>query len=415
MKKLISITLILCISLMLSACDNINKGETVALPIKGHFSVRGDIIVETDKISVTNDVIPNAKAFTYKDGEFYKLKRYETKIIIPQEHTAYADDMTLELQYFICNGTVYAYLNVDRKMLPTYSIEILSIPQNDECIIIQSGEICPLYINLKSGKITPVFDSEKEGSDMPASVVCTSEDGKYAVVLGIRSGQKAQESYIINLGNFKATKIPMCPYNKEFYELKHFYPDVFVDGRVYVNYALTELDIDGGGKVGAFFYDIKKKKSEELAAPLNDYTSIDQFPYIKMKFEQKTGTLKIKNLKDIVDYSFSVYPSNGLWGSPNKTGQYFIGSYFDMPIAGYDENGQPYYENVQQNQKHIVVDVKNQKRIDLSKIDDKFNYKTYDGKSCRYSWISETELIIFCQDGNEEYIQTVINVAEDKK
>ena len=86
-----------------------------------------------------------------------------------------------------------------------------------------------------------------------------------------------------------------------------------------------------------------------------------------------------------------------------------------MPIAGYDENGQPYYENVQQNQKHIVVDVKNQKRIDLSKIDDKFNYKTYDGKSCRYSWISETELIIFCQDGNEEYIQPVINVAEDKK
>jgi len=83
-----------------------------------------------------------------------------------------------------------------------------------------------------------------------------------------------------------------------------------------------------------------------------------------------------------------------------------------MPIAGYDENGQPYYENVQQNQKYIVVDVKNQKRIDLSKIDDKFNYKTYDGKSCGYSWISETELIIFCQDGNEEHIQTVINVDE---
>lgn len=291
-------------------------------------------------------------------------------------------------------------------------IDIISIPQNDDCVIIQGSEILPIYVNLKKGKITPVFDSEKQGFDMSASISCLSEDGKYAALLGTRMDEMVSKSYIINLENFEIIEIPMTPYNKEFYKIKHIYPSVFADGRLYVNYALTELDIDGGGKVGAFFYDIKKKKSEELAAPLNDYTSIDQFPYIKMKFEQETGTLKIKNLKDIIDYSFSVYPSNGLWGSPNKTGQYFIGSYFDMPIAGYDENGQPYYENVQQNPKHIVVDVKNQKRIDLSKIDDKFNYTTYDGKSCGYSWISETELIIFCQEGNEEYIKTVINVDE---
>lgn len=412
MKKFLLIALVLSILMSFSACGNTEIDNKVSLPIKGHFSVKGDIIVETDKISVTNEVIPNAQAFTYKDGEFYKLKRYETEITLPQKYTAYADDMTLELQYFICNGTVYAYLNVDRKALPTNSIEILSIPQNDECIIIQSEGICPLYINLKSRKITPVFDSEKQGFDMSASVSCLSEDGKYAALLGTRMDEMVPKSYIIDLGNFEISEIPMTPYNKEFYKIKHIYPSVFADGRLYINYALTELDIDGGGKVGAFFYDIKKKKSEELAAPLNDYTGIDQFPYIKMKFEHETGTLKIKNLKDIIDYSFSVYPSNGLWGSPNKTGQYFIGSYFDMPLAGYDENGQPYYENVQQNQKYIVVDVKNQKRIDLSKIDDKFNYTTYDGRSCRYSWISETELIIFCQDGNEEYIQTVINVDE---
>ena len=43
----------------------------------------------------------------------------------------------------------------------------------------------------------------------------------------------------------------MTPYNKEFYKIKHIYL-CFADGRLYVNYALTELDIDGGGKVGAF-------------------------------------------------------------------------------------------------------------------------------------------------------------------
>ena len=418
MKKFLLIALVLSIIMSFSACGNSEIDNRVNLPVKGHFSVKGDIIVETDKISVTDDVIPNAEAFTYNDGEFYKLKRYEAEIIVPKKYTVYGEyygnDVNLKIQYFINNSTVYAYSNIDRKEMGNF-IDIISIPQNDDSVIIQSSEILPIYVNLKNGKITPVFDSEKQGFDMSASVSCLSEDGKFAALLGTRMDEMVPKSYIINLGNFEISEIPMTPYNKEFNKIKHIYPSVFVDGRLYVNYALTELDIDGGGKVGAFFYDIKKKKSEELAAPLNDYTSIDQFPYIKMKFEQETGTLKIKNLKDIVDYSFSVYPSNGLWGSPNKTGQYFIGSYFDMPIAGYDENGQPYYENVQQNQKYIVVDVKNQKRIDLSKIDDKFNYKTYDGKSCGYSWISETELIIFCQDGNEEYIQTVINVAEDKK
>lgn len=411
MKKFLLIALVLSILMSFSACGNAEIDNKVSLPIKGHFSVKGDIIVETDKISVTDDVIPNAQAFTYKDGEFYKLKRYETKIIIPQEHTAYADDMTLELQYFICNGTVYAYLNVDRKVLPTNSIEILSIPQNDECIIIQSGEICPLYINLKSKKITPVFDSEKQGFYMSASVSCLSEDGKYAALFGTTLEKFEQGIYIINLKNFKTTKISMPKYNSS-HKLKTFYPIFFADGRLYINYALTPTNNIDQAKLGTFYYDLNNKKLKEFSASLSDYIHNENRPYIQIKFENETGTLKIKNLKDIIDYSFSVYPSNGLWGSTNKTGQYFIGSYFDMPLAGYDENGQPYYENIQQNKKYIVVDVKNQKRIDLSKIDDKFNYTTYDGKSCGYSWISETELIIFCQDGNEEYIQTVINVDE---
>ena len=412
MKNFLLIVLVFSILMSFSACGNAEIDNRVNLPIKGHFSVKGDIIVETDKISVTDDVISNTRAFTYKDGEFYKLKRYETEITIPKKYTIYENDTILELQYFICNGVVYAYLNKDRREVSIASLEIISIPQNDECVIIQSGEISPLYINLKSGKIMPVFDKEKQDFDMSASVSCISEDGKYAVIRGAILGEKVQESYIISLTKFEITKIPMPTYNKEFYELKHYYPTVFVDERLYFNYALRELDIDADVKFGAFLYDVKNKKSEQLAAPLDEYTSGNQYQYIRMKFEHETGTLKIKNLKDIIDYSFSVYPSNGLWGSPNKTGQYFIGSYFDMPIAGYDENGQPYYENVQQNQKYIVVDVKNQKRIDLSKIDDKFNYTTYDGKSCRYNWISETELIIFCQDGNEEYIQTVINVDE---
>lgn len=400
-----------------SACGNVETENKVTLPIKGHFSVIGDIIVETDKISVANMVLPNARAFTYKDGGFYELKRYETEITVPKKYTvygeAYGEDISLPLQYFVADSTVYAYLDVDRKGWGGY-VTIIPIPQNDECVIMQGSELLPLYVNLKSGKITPVFDAKKIDFDMSGRVTCVSEDGKYAAGIGTKLDDMIPRSYIINLKNFKIAEVPLPQYNSEHYKLKDSYPSVFADGRLYVNYTLTELDIDGGETVGTFFYDIKKKKPEKLAAPLTDYASSEQYPYIQMKFENDTGTLKMKNLKDVIDYSFSVYPSNGLWGLPNKTGQYVIGTYFDMPLAGYDENGQPYYENDPQNQKHLMLDVKNQKRIDLSKIDSKFAYTTYDGNPCTYRWISETELLITCHDGEEEYIQTVINVKDAK-
>lgn len=403
-------------SVLLSSCGHSNKGEAVSLPIKGHFSVKGDIIVEADKKSVLNDVIPNTQAFTYKDGEFYKLKRYETEITLPEEVTRYGKELNIPLQYFVCNKTVYAYPNVERKSL-ALAIEICSVPNDENRILITSGTLLkPVCVNLKSGKITPIFDKKKQDVEISGQVSCISEDGKYAAAIGTRIDEMIVKSYIINLKNFNIAEVPLPQYDKERYKYKNSYPYVFADGRLYINYTLTELDIDGGEKVCDFFYDVKKKKAEALAAPLTDYTRSEQYPYIQKRFDNETGTLKIKNLKEIVDYSFSVYPSNGLWGSTNKTGQYFIGSYFNIPLAGYDENGQPFYENVQpENQKYIVVDVKNQKRIDLSKIDDKFNYTTYDGKSCGYSWISETELLINCYDGEEEYIETVINVEGDSK
>lgn len=227
MKNFLLIVLVFSILISFSACGNAEIDNRVNLPIKGHFSVKGDIIVETDKISVTDDVIPNAQAFTYKDGEFYKLKRYETEIIVPKKYTVYGEyygnDVNLKIQYFINNSTVYAYSNIDRKEMGNF-IDIISIPQNDDSVIIQGSEILPIYVNLKNGKITPVFDSKKQGFDMSASVSCISEDGKYAVIRGTSLGEKVQESYIISLTKFEITKIPMPTYNKEFYELKHYYP-----------------------------------------------------------------------------------------------------------------------------------------------------------------------------------------------
>lgn len=415
MKKIFLTILSFCMLIFLSSCGNSNKGETVTLPIKGHFSVMGDIIIETDVTSVINEVIPNAKAFTYEDGKFYELKRYETEIFLPEEVTAYEEELNIPLQYFICNKTVYAYPNTEKKRLGT-TVDTYSIPNDENGILVEAGAISnPVYVNLKNRKTTELCDKNKIGSDYYASIKCISDDGQYAAVGVTASDDRISENYIIDLDNFKTTKVPLPAYDPSAYEYKNSFAVCFAEDRLYVNYTLNELDIDGGVKVGTFFYDVKKKRSEELAAPLTDYTGSEQYPYIQMKFEQETGTLKIKNLKSITDYSFSVYPSNGLWGVPNKTGQYFIGSYFDMPVAGYDENGQPYYENDPQNSKYITIDAKNQKRIDLTKADDNFNYTTYNGMACGYEWISETELLITCHDGEQEYIQSVINIKDVSK
>lgn len=412
MKKIISLVLILCFFL-LTACSNnqTNIAEKVVLPIKGHFSVIGDIIVETDKKYATKTVIPNAQAFTYQDGEFYKLKRYETEITIPKKYTMYDElygkDQTLPLQYYFCNGMVYAYLNTNEERFSLLNIQIFSIPGNEECVIIQGMYIIPLYVNLKSGKFKSIFEKADQDLDTTLRVTCISEDGKYLALFGMTLEKFEQGIYILNLKNFKTTKISMPKYNSS-HKLKTFYPLFFADGRLYIDYALTPTNHIDQAKVGSFYYVLNNKKLKEYSTSLSDYIHNENYPYIRMKFEYETGTVRIINFKDNLDYSFSIYPSESLFGTTNKTGQYFIGAYFDMPDTGYTEN-------VQQYRKHIMMDVKNQKKIDLSKIDEKFNYTTYDGMACGYDWISETELLITCHDGDDEYIQAVINIEDDVK
>jgi hypothetical protein len=53
--------------------------------------------------------------------------------------------------------------------------------------------------------------------------------------------------------------------------------------------------------------------------------------------------------------------------------------------------------------------------IDDERIPIEFDYLTYDGKPSSFDWISETELLITCVDGTDEYIQTVINVKDALK
>ncbi len=408
MKRIITTLLTLVMLLIMSSCGGAAVEDSVMLPIEGHFSAIDGIIVETDKKSVDNDAIPNARAFNYKDGKFYELKRHETEITLPGEVVGNDAELSIPLQYFICNKRVYAYPNIERTMLGE-RIEIYSIPNNEKFVLVEAGiGSKPVCVDVKSGKITQFCDKEKL---LYADMVCVSEDGKYAALNGTKENEHVRTAYIMELSSFELREVPLPNYYSQVpYDLKDSRAVCFADDRLYVNYTVNKLDVYRGIKDGTFFYNVKKGISEDLAAPL-DYTN-SEYPHIKIKFEQETGTLKIKNMKSITDYSFSVYPSNALWCNPNITGQYFIGACYDMPVAGYDENGQPYYENAPENIKHIVVDVKNQKQIDLTKADSKFNYTEYNGVPCRVAWISETELLVMGYEGTKDYILTVINVAD---
>lgn len=405
MKKVLSILLVLSTLLLLSSCKNTEYEAEVSLPIKGHFSVKGDIIIETKEMYAANNVIPNAKAYTYKDGKFYKLKRYETEITILKKHTIYGEnygyDTPLKLQYYICNSTVYAYPIFDIEQQSDVGVQVISIPENENCVIIQGAYILPLYVNLKSGKITEICRKDNSGFDLASKVLSVSEDGKYAAVLGTAVGTFIPEAYITNLKNFKTTKISIPKYDESIYKLVDACPSVFAGNRLYVNYTLEKQDINSGEEKNTFFYDIKTKKSEKLATPLDNYATDYRYPYIKTKYEKETATLAINNLKNITEYGFSIYPSNSISAIPNKTGQYVVVSYFE----GEDT----------ENQQFFMADIKNHKDIDLTKADEKFDYLTYDGKPSSFDWISETELLITCVDGTDEYIQTVINVKDALK
>lgn len=418
MKKFVSIVLILCLLFLLTSCDGNNHTTgVVTLPIEGHFTPKGEIFVETNP--VLNDVVPSARAYAYEDGDWYELKRYETEITISKEFT-YGEysgcDITLPIQYFIYHSKTYAYPNVEKTSgAYVYGLDMYPVPTKENCILIgKQGAFSTMYVDLNIGDITPIF---REDMPLKGGIACVSDNAPYAAIICNMEEYDPPTGYIVDLNNLSVTEIGFPPYDETKYSLNDLYPLAFVNSRLYVWYRLFVQNEND--KEGTLVYDLEKGTVEKYAENLSFYNSLnsDVYPYIQMKCDQGTGTVRVLNLKSREDYSFTLYPWVQIGGIPSPTGRYLLCTYYDMPLAGYDENGEPYYKNSPETVRHIVVDMKNQKQIDLSKVAPELNLDamTYDGMSCTGFWISDTEIAIVTyssEDGGPECIQTVIDVED---
>ncbi|MBE6799148.1 MAG: hypothetical protein E7525_05175 [Ruminococcaceae bacterium] len=412
---------LLCSVFLLTSCGGKNHTEdTVNLPIVGHFTPMGEIFIETARITEISVAVPHARAYAYEDGKWHALKRYETQITISEQFT-YGEysgrDITLPIQYFVYHSKTYAYLNADKTSdLNIKELDIYPIPKKEHCILIDKlGAFSTLYVDLNSGDIKPVF---REEMPLQGRVACVGDNAPYAAVICNMEGHEATAGYVIDLNDLSVKEIILPPYDETKYAFNDLYPLVFVDSRLYVWYRLFELDTDRGDKEGTLVYDVEKGTVEELAEDLVFYNSFNysEYPYIQMNCDQGTGMIKVLNLKEGSEYSYIIYPSGCIGGSPNSTGQYLLCKYCDTPLAGYDENGEPYYANSLKTERHLLVDMKNQKRIDLSIVDSKLDMDnmTYDGTPCICYWVSETEIAVVTEpnkDGGEACIRTVINIS----
>ena len=132
--------------------------------------------------------------------KFYKLKRYETEITLPEEVTGYGRELNIPLQYFVCNKTVYAYPNVERKSLGL-KIEIYSVPTTVNPNQLKSATIsnttlsafpnpAKTFVNL-SYNVSGVEDAE---------MVITDASGR---VVERRIVNAMQDNLRLNVANYK--------------------------------------------------------------------------------------------------------------------------------------------------------------------------------------------------------------------
>jgi len=361
-----------------------------------------------------NDVVPSARAFAYEDGDWYELKRYETEITISKEFT-YGEygghDITLPIQYFIYHSKTYAYPNVEKTSgVNVYGVDMYPIPGKENHILMdQLGVFSTMYVDLNSGDITPIF---REDMPLKGGIACVSDNAPYAAIICNMEESEPPTGYIVDLNNLCITEIVLPPYDKSKYSFNDLYPLAFVNSRLYVWYRLFERDANS--KEWTLVYDLEKGTVEEFSLNLASCDS-NIYPHIQMQCDQTTGMVRVLNLKSGEDYSFILFPSVQIGGSPSSTGRYLLCTYYDLSLAGCDANGEPYYENSLETMRHILVDMKNQKQIDLSKVDPKLDLvaMTYEGMPCAGFWVSDTEIaIVTCQseDGRLECIRAVIDV-----
>ncbi len=403
--KIVVAMALICVMLLLSACSQNQTVKIDGLPIVGDFAPKGEIFVEVDTTSVSKDVVPEARAYAFEEGDWNQLERFEMELTIPKKYTASGEkdghDISLPIQYFIHNKKTYAYLNVDTKTeQKLMGVQTFPIVGNESCILIQQLDVFePLCVNLKTGEITFVLNTDKSSS---SHIYCVSETQPYAAVMKMRTNETVTDGYIVDLTNFDAKKI-LLPGYESMDGVQEIYPQQFVDSRLYVWYRLIEHDENGDQKEGTVVCDAKKGTVEKFDENLSYYTDC-QYPHIKMNVDQDTGAVRVLNLKNGADYTYSMQPSAKLdmFGSLDESGRFLLSQYKQKAIE--NDEDKTVSENTSEPYTPIFIDLEKGKIIDITKYIKDFTISQYKGYNvtAKY-WADETHLLITYEKENVHY------------
>lgn len=428
MKKLITLILALTLLLCLTACKNKkstpstggeNKRPTLStnivnFPLEGFYGIDRDIIIEiSDPISYTAQEFVFVKnAYHYQDGQLSKLEAFETEINI-KDDVSKQGNVSIPIKYFICQNTVYPYVNVNPHLEGINSFKIKSIYGNSENILIYGTGILgtePIIYNIKNGKYQRLF-TETESCivvDYPAGV---DADGKYVVVSAgyeydLEDGNG--EYYVINLKNGESQKIPIPNYDNYKYTDCAITPQRFIGNELLITYEfICDFNTEENYRE-TYYYNIETNKLREWDNEISFDSDLSgsSDDYFIWKKDLENGSIQLFNLKTNKLFSYTAEPQTDIVGIPNKSGQFLLSGYSTSLGLGYDDNGNIVYKEHEESYPTFLINFEKSEKVDITKFIKDFTIDTYKEYPVvvKY-WVDETHLMITYYAKNEFYTE----------
>lgn len=376
--------------------------NVVATPLMAFLGVDGDIIVEaTDELPFFNPEFFFVKnAYHYENGQLVKLEAYETEIKFNAD-SYYMDrgDVTIPIKYFICNDTVYPYVNVHPTQHKNGRYIFSSIPGDPENILIHSGvrfDISPLVYNVISGEHRPLF------TETDASYLCViDENGKYVAVRGGSDKElsmlNAGEIYVLNLKDGTSQKLPTISYDEKKFTKCTVSPEMFIDDEVIVNYRISNDPYIDNDYYETYYVNLKNGQMRKWDKAITFPEYMDGLPkeYLLTEEDEENGSLTVYNLRTNQQYSYQGEPGTEFIGNYNASGKLFLSGYESQEI---DANGNFVAEI---NRQPFLLNMEKGEKVDISKCVKDFTITKYKGNIVTSKqWIDETHLLItYVKDG----------------
>ncbi len=379
--------------------------NVVATPLKAFLGVDGDIIVEaTDELPFFNPEFFFVKnAYHYENGQLVKLETFETEIKFNAD-SYYMDrgDVTIPIKYFICNNTVYPYVDVHPIQHKNGGYTFSSIPGDPENILIHNGGrfgISPLIYNVISGEHHPLFAQIDEGY-----VPLIDKNGKYAAVYGGSAYEVSMlgsgEIYILNLKEGTSQQLPTISYDEKKFTKCSVSPQMFVGDEVIVNYHISNTPYIDNDYYETYYVNLKNGQMRKWDKAITFPEYMDGLPkdYLLTEEDEENGSLTVYNLRTNQQYFYQGEPGTKFIGNYNASGKLFLSGYENQEV---DANGN-FVDEI--NRQPFLLNMEKGEKVDISKYIKDFTITKYKGNTVTSKqWIDETHLLITYLKDNEYY------------